>query len=128
VRVVIESRPDGAVVRDEDGNVLARTPFDGYVVSTLVEVELSIDADGHRSTRIAVDMTTDETQRFEERLRERRRERTPETVASTTEEPREDDTPEPAEPFFGLTEEYVPPSTDDDNPEEDSPFGETRRY
>ena len=126
VRVVIESRPDGAVVRDQDGNILARTPFDGYVVSTEVEVELSIDADGHRSTRIAINMTTDETQRFEERLRRRRqREPTPEPVAEPLEPAVEEEPPEPEVNPFGLTEEYVPPSSDD---EDESPFGSTREY
>ena len=134
----IESRPDGAVIQDGDGNILAQTPFDGFIVSTNVEVELTIGSDGYRSTRIEVDLTTDQPLRFEEELRLRSRgraEATPEPPPEPTEQPLEtDDTTETAETStetsddepapnpFGQTQEYQPPASDD------NPFGVTREY
>ena len=131
VRVIIESTPEGAVIRDSDGNVLARTPFDGYIVSTHVEVDLNIDSEGYRSTLIQVDFVTDELQHFTEVLRERRRDR-PEPAVTTelTEQPLVPAEPlEPTEPVdetgaspFGRTEEIEPLAP------EVNPFGATERY
>lgn len=119
VLVVIESNPEGAMIKDADGNVLAHTPYNGYIASTSVEVVLSISNSGYRTSRIEVDLTGDQPQHFEEALRRRRRSSSQETAEPVA----EPDEP-PVNPF-GQTQEYG--SEPDPEPPE-NPFGATQEY
>ena len=124
VLVTIESNPDGAIVRDADGNVLAHTPFDGYIASTSVEVVLTLANDGYRSTRIEVDLMADQPQHFEEELRRRRRSNREETTEPTPDPQTVAEPEEPPASPFGQTQVY---GSDDSDPPV-NPFGTTQEY